>query len=395
MSSIVHNDKIYDPTAKYNEILVSILIPVYNSEVYVEETIISLLSQTHKNFEIILINDGSTDKTADICNKYASLDSRIHFFDFQENKGLVACLNWGLEQCNGKYIARADADDIYFPGRLYDQIDQMETSDYVAISGCMVVMDECGGLQSLWKPQNREVNLTSVPAVEHYLPHPFLMCKKETLVEIGGYRFITHSEDADLFYRLSEFGEICNIPHVLGCYRIHPDSVSGLNPSNGRAQAISSQLAAYSFSRIQDGLPDIENIEAIDKILRSENIDLEHSIQEVMRLAPIEEKKQLLFRFQCVVKYIDQEIWRPYLMDKKDAAYIHKTVKIAISAGGYYKNRLVRKWRLTVLSKWKFRKFDNNKEVLNELVGVRILASVILYYIGCGLGRKNRDTQQR
>ena len=204
--STVHNDKIYDPTAKYHEILVSILIPVYNSEKYVEETIISLLGQTHKNFEVILINDGSTDKTADICNKYASLDSRIHFFDFKENKGLVACLNWGLEQCNGKYIARADADDIYFPGRLYDQLKQMENNDYVAISGYIIGMDEHGAMKSLWKPQNREVNSKSLPAVEHYLPHPFLMCKKETLAEIGGYRYITHSEDADLFYRFSQLG---------------------------------------------------------------------------------------------------------------------------------------------------------------------------------------------
>lgn len=392
--STVHNDKIYDPTAKYHGILVSILIPVYNSEQYVEETIISLLGQTHRNFEVILINDGSTDKTADICNKYASLDSRIHFFDFKENKGLVACLNWGLEQCTGKYIARADADDIYFPGRLYDQLDQMEKNDYVAISGYIIGMDEHGAMKSLWKPQNREVNAKSLPAIEHYLPHPFLMCKKETLVEIGGYRYITHSEDADLFYRFSQLGETCNIPRVLGSYRIHPDSVSGINPSNGRAQAISSQLAAYSFTRVQNGLPDIENIEAIDRVLRSENIDLEQSIEEVIRLAPIAKDTQLLFRFQCVAKYMEQELWRPYLMDNRDAAYIAKTVKLGISSGGYYKKRLIRKWRLTVLSKWKHRKIDNNKEVLNELVDVRILAFAILYYVGCGLGIKNRDTQQ-
>ena len=103
---------------------VSIIIPVYNMKDYLEEAIESVISQTYKNIEIILIDDGSNDGSEKICDDYANLDSRIKVIH-QENKGLSAARNKGLEIMTGDYVAYLDPDDVYHPNmieKLYNKI---------------------------------------------------------------------------------------------------------------------------------------------------------------------------------------------------------------------------------------------------------------------------------
>ena len=97
---------------------VSVLMPAYNSEKYIAEAIESILNQTFSDFEFIIINDGSTDKTAEIVNGYARADKRIKFINNKKNQGLIAVLNQGLDLCRGEYIARMDSDDIAINDRL-------------------------------------------------------------------------------------------------------------------------------------------------------------------------------------------------------------------------------------------------------------------------------------
>src|SRR5688500_8514963 len=105
--------------------LVSVLMPVYNAEAYVSEAIQSILQQTYKNFEFLIINDGSTDNSEKLINTFS--DSRIRYIRNSENIKLVATLNKGIDLSVGKYLVRMDADDISLPERLQKQVDFMET----------------------------------------------------------------------------------------------------------------------------------------------------------------------------------------------------------------------------------------------------------------------------
>ncbi|HIP11775.1 MAG TPA: glycosyltransferase family 2 protein, partial [Arcobacter sp.] len=101
--------------------MVSVLLSVYNGEKYLDEAIESILNQTYQDFEFIIINDGSTDKSLEIIEKYKKEDNRIVVIS-RENKGLIYSLNEGISQAKGKYIARMDADDISLATRFEEQV---------------------------------------------------------------------------------------------------------------------------------------------------------------------------------------------------------------------------------------------------------------------------------
>ena len=112
---------------------VTVLMPVYNCEKYLRESIESILNQTFKDFEFLIINDGSSDKSAEIVESYN--DNRINFVQNEKNIGLAASLNRGLDIAKGEYIARMDADDISLPERLEKQVRFMETNPQIGICG--------------------------------------------------------------------------------------------------------------------------------------------------------------------------------------------------------------------------------------------------------------------
>jgi len=105
--------------------MISVVMPVYDAEKYLDEAIQSILNQTYKDFEFIIINDGSTDKSLEIIEKYKEQDERITLIS-RENKGLISSLNEGITRSKGEYIARMDADDISAPTRFQKQIEQIE-----------------------------------------------------------------------------------------------------------------------------------------------------------------------------------------------------------------------------------------------------------------------------
>src|SRR5688500_9607984 len=123
-----------------NSPIISVVLPVYNSENYIKEAIDSILNQTFKDFELIIINDGSVDRSAEVIQ--AIKDSRIVYVD-QQNSGLAATLNRGIQMARGKYIARQDNDDISIPERLDMQVNFMENNPGVALLGtCAEIIDE-------------------------------------------------------------------------------------------------------------------------------------------------------------------------------------------------------------------------------------------------------------
>ncbi len=340
------------PRRVWPDVKVSVLMPVYNVERFLPQALDSILGQTHRNFDVVLINDGSTDGTAAICRHYAEQDSRILLFDHAENRGLVWCLNFGLDHCDGTYVARADGDDWYFPGRFQDQIAAMEEGGLIATSGAYIVIDDDGTLLRLQTVHNRRPDLDHIPVRERYLPHPFLMVRRDAIGQVGGYRHVVHSEDTDLYYRLSELGEIRNLPAVLGHYRIHPTSISGASVANGRVQAVSSQLAALSAKLRAAGTSDIENWEEIAATVTRERDDFQSMMAALRpKLPPLREADACLFEAQCAAKFLQQEAWRPYVMTPKDARHVRAVVRQSLRLPSVQRNRMLRVWGKTLWRK--------------------------------------------
>jgi len=180
--------------------IISVIMPVFNGGGYLEKAIESILKQTFKNFEFIIINDGSIDKSSEVIRKYASLDSRIIFID-QDNIGLTKSLNKAIRISNGKYIARMDADDISALDRLEVQLKWMKNGKFDLCCSRTYLLDS---------------NRVS-PGLSYFIPkkiqmifrNPFIhgsfLIKKEALYTVGLYdeKFV-YSQDYKLvcdFYR--------------------------------------------------------------------------------------------------------------------------------------------------------------------------------------------------
>jgi len=206
--------------------VISVLMPVYNAEKYVAEAVESILNQTFKDFEFIIINDGSTDGSLTILKKYAEQDKRIRLVS-RDNKGLIATLNEGIELAHTPYIARMDADDISLPERFEKQYEYME-----AHPECVA----CGTSFQYILPDGELGPTFTVPSEHHLIDdsymlkyksfgllHPTAILRRLSMLQINGYRNeFTYAEDNDLFLRLAEIGQLSNIIEVLFRYRIHP-----------------------------------------------------------------------------------------------------------------------------------------------------------------------------
>ncbi len=208
--------------------LISVLMPVYNGEAYVREAILSIVQQTYPFWELVIVDDGSTDGTAELLGKLSALDSRIKVFR-KENEGLTRALNFGLELCQGVYIARQDADDISEPYRL-DSLSEavLKNQHRVIVSGWCVFED--GDLERSWAS---EVNAWMPTVLRARLlrwtnlyVHGTLLIEKKFLEELGGYdTSFRMSQDYDLFLRAQEKEPIAYLPGSLYRLRRHRDSI--------------------------------------------------------------------------------------------------------------------------------------------------------------------------
>lgn len=203
--------------------LVSVVMPVFNAEKYLRESIESILSQTFETFEFIIINDGSNDDSVEIINSYN--DKRIVLID-QENTGLPTALNNGIKIAKSKYIARMDADDISLPIRLKEQYDYLEKNNNVIAVGThanIIDMDGnyvCNSRKSL---SNEEIckNFPETPFI-----HPSVMFRKEMYLKAGGYLNVPIVEDVLFFISMSKLGNLENLDLTLINYRLSPQAIS-------------------------------------------------------------------------------------------------------------------------------------------------------------------------
>ena len=210
---------------------VSIVMAVFNGGEYLKQAIESILSQTCKDFEFIIINDGSTDSTLEILKTYQKLDERIVLIS-RENKGLVASLNQGLATSKSQLIARMDADDISMPDRLAEQLVFLNKNpDVVCVGTDPIIIDEDNDeLIHLRIPSNNDKIQQPLLSGHCPLEHPSVMFRKEIALKLGGYRKeFEAAEDYDLWLRMGEVGKLANINKPLIKYRYLNSSISAKN----------------------------------------------------------------------------------------------------------------------------------------------------------------------
>jgi len=208
----------------------SVVMPVYNAEGFVHEALESILKQTFKDFEFIIVDDGSTDKTGEILLEYAQRDDRIRLYT-QENSGLIASLNRYCRVAKGRYIARMDADDISLPTRFEKQFRFLEGRPDIGVLGTWIRdMDPKGTLHTVWPVPTDPAVIRWFLMFGNCIAHASVMMRRDVLERAGYYRpKALHVEDYDLWIRVSELTGVANYPEVLVYYRLSDDSVSGRN----------------------------------------------------------------------------------------------------------------------------------------------------------------------
>ena len=212
--------------------LVSVIMPVYNCERFVKESIDSILSQTYKDFEFIILNDGSTDGTWDIVKSYK--DDKIILCDSSENIKIPRRRNQGIKMAKGKYIAIHDGDDISLPNRLELQVNFLETHPNVfCVGGHADKIDEYGKVsgQMDYPPINHdEIEQQYAFSPTNPIIDPTTMFRRDDFLEIGGYsenKAIYTVPDFDLWGRALLAGKkFANMMVKLIQYRINPDGMT-------------------------------------------------------------------------------------------------------------------------------------------------------------------------
>jgi glycosyltransferase involved in cell wall biosynthesis len=233
---------------------VSVLMPVYNGGRFLAPALDSVLAQTFSDFEVIAIDDGSSDGSTEVLRRYAARDPRVRVVS-QENEGIVASLNRALALARAPLVARMDADDISRPDRFAKQLAYLQHNvDVAAVSSAIDVIDESDGyLRTDVFPSLPEA-VASELMFRSCVCHPAVMARTEVLRALGGYRAIVqYAEDYDLWLRIAERASIANLPDVLLAYREHPIRISTRNIV---AQELAA-LAARGAARLRrSGKPD-------------------------------------------------------------------------------------------------------------------------------------------
>lgn len=237
--------------AYYQLPVVSVILPLFNAELFLVQAIDSILNQTIVNFELIVVNDGSTDKSLDLVYSYN--DKRLIVINNEENKGLIYSLNKGIEVAKGKYIARMDADDIALPQRLQKQVDFLEENPSIAlVGGYAEFIDDKGTVFQHCKVPITHEDIVQKIFISNCFIHPCVMFRASVIKELGGYRTeAIHAEDYDLWLRIIQKHNVANIPEILIQYRIHANQISQCKLKLQRASADKARFAAFkNYSRL-------------------------------------------------------------------------------------------------------------------------------------------------
>ena len=215
---------------------ISVLLPVYNAQPYLDAAVSSILLQSFRDFELIAVDDGSTDGSLGLLHQYARMDSRLKVIS-RPHSGIAGALNDAIAEAQGEFLARMDADDISLPSRFEKQVAFFRQHPEAVVVGSRVLLIDPDG-QSLFETdqplENPQIQHGLLSGVGWVVVHSAAMMRTAEVCAAGGYRAeLAPCEELDLLVRLSETGHLANLPQVLLHYRQYEESS---NPADSAKQ---------------------------------------------------------------------------------------------------------------------------------------------------------------
>lgn len=209
---------------------ISVIMPVYNGIPFLSEAIESILKQTYKDFELIIIDDHSVDDSVRIIQNYAKLDTRIHLIKNDQNIGVTRSLNKAIRMAQGEFIARMDADDVSLPERFIKQVEFLETHAHIGIVGanCQLI-NEVGKTDIIFNYPNTDLEIHWRLLLNNAFCHPCVMFRS-SILQNGAYKEeIKYSQDYELWSRLLQNTQGANLNSILLLYRRMDKNISTIH----------------------------------------------------------------------------------------------------------------------------------------------------------------------
>ena len=289
---------------------ITVLMPVYNCELFIKEAIESILNQTYSDFEFLIIDDASTDQTISIIKKFS--DPRIQLIEKPLNTGYTNSLNHGLEIARGEYIARMDGDDISLPERLEKQFIFMEANEAVVVCGTLYRI--IGTDKICDHPSDHDaIKVKLISGC--YIAHPTVMLRSEF---IRGYNIqydveMEPAEDYDLWSRLVFMGKLANLNEVLFYYRVHENQTSSLYLK--KQTTISKGIKLQMLKKLINSLT-IDDLFQEITTLYLDNKNIYYHLKERIKLLNklnSENKIKKIYKLEFFKNFIDDE--KKYLIE--------------------------------------------------------------------------------
>ena len=248
-----------EQSSSTNKPLVSVVMPVFNGDRFIDKAIQSILDQTLKNFEFIIINDASTDKSLQIINKYKRKDKRIKLINNRKNIHMSRSINLGISKATSGLIARMDQDDIAFSNRLEVEYNFMRSHPNITIIGSNIItIDEFDRVIGKRTYQTKSDSLKRTMLRYSPFAHPTVMMRKKVFDELGGFDpQMVPCEDTEFWFRVGSKYEFASIPRFLLKYRVVITSLSHKDVRNTEIMGFKIKINAIRKYGYKPGLYDI------------------------------------------------------------------------------------------------------------------------------------------
>ena len=304
--------------------LVSVILPVFNGEKHLSECVESVLSQTFKDFEFIIVDDASTDNTVPMLKEFAKKDNRIIIVTHEVNQKQTAAANTAIKLSRGKYLARMDADDIALPNRFEKQVTFMEENPDIGLLGSWVdIIDDNGNILKIWHTHDSAGYLGWNLLFGTSFAHSSIMMKNSIVKKVGFYQS-PEAEDYDLWSRISRVTNVANLPEVLQQKRVWAGQLALKVPTETRDSVLKIMQKNMNY------------------LLKDSHLDLSlvRDIRKVSDKTPIIQDSQLITN---IIKILLQ-LYNKYLAKLK----LTKTDKKKISKDIFQKINTLVKWQFHI-----------------------------------------------
>jgi GT2 family glycosyltransferase len=310
----------------------SVVMSVYNNAPFIERAVNSILQQTWRDFEFVIINDGSTDGSTEILRRLAASDIRIKLVE-QENRGLVASLNRGFAMAAGGLIARMDGDDESLPERFERQVAFLDKHrDHGVVGAQTVNIDQHGTVVRRTDnyPRSFEQFLDAMDG-KPLINHPSVIIDRSVFERANGYRSLyRHCEDYDLWLRLSEFTKLCSLDEILHRYRVNDDQVTIRHLLHVE---IGAAIAWEAHQERQHGRPDpTAALSSLPRADRLDELDALFGVPGVARRVRAKVAPKLLYSPEALAEG-GVELLCQYVADGGERQPVTRTVARLVRTG--------------------------------------------------------------